>query len=278
MSKKQTQPESLINDLDLKKWKDYDDLLVDSLWIIDQRDKSGAHSNTYHGNFVPQIPNQFIRRFSKKNEIVLDAFLGSGTTLIEAQRLGRNGIGIELLEDIANLASVSIDSEAQKFKGTNQKIIVGDSRRIEFIDDIKRYCDDLGQESVSLIFLHPPYHDIIKFSEDPNDLSQIASLPEFLAAFGDVVVNLENVLKKNGHIVIVIADKYEKSQWIPLGFLVMSEALNRCTSLVLKSTIIKNMSGNRAKINQERLWRYRALSGGYFVFKHEYIFLLKKIR
>ena len=53
------------NDLDLKNWKE-SDINTDSLWIINQRDKSGKHKNIYHGNFIPQIPNQLIRRYTKK--------------------------------------------------------------------------------------------------------------------------------------------------------------------------------------------------------------------
>jgi hypothetical protein len=53
------------NDFDLEKWKNID-LNMDSLWIINERDKSGKHSNFYHGNFVPQIPNHFIQRYTKK--------------------------------------------------------------------------------------------------------------------------------------------------------------------------------------------------------------------
>lgn len=71
-----------INDLNLKNWKEYEDILTDSLWIISERDKSGAHTGEYHGNFIPQIPHQIMRRFTKKGDIVLDTFLGSGTTLI----------------------------------------------------------------------------------------------------------------------------------------------------------------------------------------------------
>jgi len=56
-----------INDFDMKNWKeDCADIITDSLRIINEREKSGKHSNFYHGNFVPQIPNQFIRRFTKK--------------------------------------------------------------------------------------------------------------------------------------------------------------------------------------------------------------------
>ena len=89
-----------INDLDLTDWKNLD-INVDSLWMIDKRDNSGVHSASYHGNFVPQIPNQLLRRFTKQGDFVLDPFLGGGTTLIECQRLKRNGIGIELQEDVA---------------------------------------------------------------------------------------------------------------------------------------------------------------------------------
>ena len=96
--KKYEHPKTTIfNDIDLNNWKDYSDIITDSLWLLGARDKSGAHSGEYHGNFIPQIPHQAILRYTKKREIVLDTFLGSGTTLIECKRLGRHGIGIELL-------------------------------------------------------------------------------------------------------------------------------------------------------------------------------------
>jgi hypothetical protein len=61
-----------INDLDLDCWKEYNDILTDSLWIFDKRDNSGAHSENYWGNFIPQIPNQFLRRFTKQGEWILE--------------------------------------------------------------------------------------------------------------------------------------------------------------------------------------------------------------
>jgi len=97
-----------INDLNLKDWKEYKDILTDSLWLIGERDKSGAHNNVYHGNFIPQIPNQMMRRFTKKGDVILDAFLGHGTTLIESKRLGRHGIGIELIPEVAQAAIKNI--------------------------------------------------------------------------------------------------------------------------------------------------------------------------
>jgi hypothetical protein len=45
--------------------------------------------------------------------------------------------------------------------------------------------------------------------------------------------------------------------------------------MTLKSIIVKNMEGNRAKLNKEGIWRYRALTSDYYIFKHEYIFIFK---
>ena len=60
------QKQNKINDINLNRWKEYDDLLTDSLWLFDKRDTSGVHKADYWGNFIPQIPNQLIRRFTKK--------------------------------------------------------------------------------------------------------------------------------------------------------------------------------------------------------------------
>ena len=106
---------SKINDLNLNRWKEYNDILTESLWILDKRDKSGAHNAGYWGNFIPQIPNQFLRRYTKQGEWILDPFLGSGTTLIECKRLGRNGIGIELLPEVVDIANKNISNEENKF-------------------------------------------------------------------------------------------------------------------------------------------------------------------
>ena len=83
------------NDLDLSKWKE-NDINVDSLWIIKERDKSRKHTNIYHGNFIPQIPNQLIRRYTKENETIFEPFMVSGTTLFECENLNRKYIGFNI--------------------------------------------------------------------------------------------------------------------------------------------------------------------------------------
>lgn len=258
-----------VNDINLLRWKEYDKIITDSLWILDKRDTSGAHLGWYWGNFIPQIPHQMMLRYTKKGDWVLDTFVGSGTTLIECRRLGRNGIGIELNTEVAQKAKELIEKEQNKDNVVTE-VTIGDSRTINIKEILGRY----GINQVQLLIMHPPYHDIIKFSKDKHDLSNARNTEEFLKMFGEAVDNATPYLEKGRYFVLVIGDKYSKGEWIPLGFYCMQEVLDR--GYLLKSIIIKNFEETRAKRNQKELWRYRALVGGFYIFKHEYIMLFKK--
>lgn len=258
-----------INDLNLNRWKEYEDIYVDSLWIIDRRENSGVHTAGYWGNFIPQIPHQMMRRFTKKGEWVLDTFAGAGTTFIEGQRLGRNIIGNELQEDVAEKARRLVASEPNLHNVVTE-IAVGDSTTLDY----RALLQERNQNSVQLIIMHPPYFDIIKFSNDPRDLSNAESVESFLEMMGKVVDNAAPVLDKGRYLVLVIGDKYVKGEWIPLGFMTMNKVLER--GFTLKSIIVKNFEETTGKRQQRELWKYRALVGGFYIFKHEYIFLFKK--
>jgi 16S rRNA G966 N2-methylase RsmD len=261
---------SKINDINLARWKEYDEIITDSLWIFDKRDTSGVHLGWYWGNFIPQIPRQIMLRYTKKGDWVLDAFVGSGTTLIECRRLGRNGIGIELNPEVAEKARELVEKEENKYNVITE-IVIGDSRTI----NIQAILDKYKINRFQLLIMHPPYYDIIKFSKSENDLSNARSLEEFLKMFGEVVDNTAPYLEKGRYFALVIGDKYSKGEWIPLGFYCMNEVLKR--GYLLKSIIVKNFEETRGKRNQKELWRYRALAGGFYVFKHEYIMLFQKI-
>lgn len=257
----------VFNDLILDKWRELE-IWTDSLWIIPERDKTGKHNGFYHGNFVPQIPNQLILRYTKRNEVVFDPFLGSGTTAYEAEKLNRNFIGIDIQKKLVDYVIKNIES-----KNYFLELITGDSTKSDTFEKVKEVLKSHKKKNVQLAILHPPYADIIKFSGLKEDLSNTKSLKEFLEKFAKVLKNTIEILENNRYLAIIIGDKYSAGKWIPLGFYCMNEAQK--LGLTLKSVVIKNIAGNRAKQNKEAIWRYRALTSDYYIFKHEYILIFK---
>jgi DNA modification methylase len=61
------------------------------------------------------LPIWFIKLFSDENDLILDPFLGSGTTCVAAYELNRNYIGIEIKEDYYQIALANIDSLHDNF-------------------------------------------------------------------------------------------------------------------------------------------------------------------
>jgi hypothetical protein len=257
-----------LNDLNLNRWKEYDEVLTDSLWLIDRRDTSGAHEAWYWGNYVPQIPRQLMLRYTQAGDWVLDPFLGSGTTLIECRRLGRHGLGVELNPAVAAQATRVVEDEPNPHSVTTA-IAVGDSAAVDFAALLAPHHID----RVQLVVLHPPYHDIIQFGDQPDDLSNAASVGDFVERFSAVVARALAVLEPGRFLAVVIGDKYEARAWVPLGFYAMQAVMD--LGPALKSIVVKNLNGTRAKRDQQALWRYRALVAGFYLFRHEYIFIFQ---
>ena len=260
------------SDINLKNWKEYGHILTSSLWLFPSRLKEHGHSNEYHGNYIPQIAQQMYERYTKKNDIVLDMFFGSGTSGIEAINMHRRCIGVELKQDL-------VDSVSQKFSQkelvTDVNLICADSTSQDAYEKVKARLEIMGEEKAQFLMLHPPYDDIIKFSDKKEDLSNCESTEEFYNMFEKVAKNGYELLERGRFACLIIGDSYKNSEVQPLGF----ECMNRMRKLgfVLKSTIVKDIQGNeRGKGRTANLWRYRALAGGFSIFNHEYIFVFQK--
>ncbi|HEY3999034.1 MAG TPA: DNA methyltransferase [Candidatus Xenobia bacterium] len=263
------------SDLDLEHWKDYlPELITESLWLLGARDRSGPHMGDYHGNFVPQIPYQVIRRFTKPGEVILDLFSGMGTTLIECRHTGRHGIGVELNPNVVQHSQLRID-EAINDACVTTRVLLGDSTRAETVSNIRTALSDLGATHAHHVILHPPYWDIIGFSQSPDDLSCAPTKPAFLEGFGQVVDTAMSLLAPERFLTLVIGDKYSKGEWVPLGFECMQTCLSK--GLRLKAINVKDIQGNeKGKGRTNNLWKYRALRHGFYIFKHEYVMLFRK--
>ncbi len=61
-----------------------------------ERTKHVHRLHPYLGKFIPQLVEIFLRHYFKKRDSILDPFMGSGTTLIEANVLGIHSAGVEI--------------------------------------------------------------------------------------------------------------------------------------------------------------------------------------
>jgi DNA modification methylase len=233
---------SKVNDLDMTKWRELKEkLLLDSLWIIPRRNNKYG-SQKFHGNFISEIPEQMILRYTKKGEVVWDCFAGSGTTLDVAKELER--------ECIANdLSPIREDIQQGDTKNFNPG------------------------KKVQLVIMHPPYAGIIKFSDKKEDISNVSNGEEFKPLFDACVKNVLKYLEKDRYLCLVIGDYYMKGEYFTLRF----DCMNICrdNGLKLKATIIKNMEGNNNSGKDTNVWIYRMIKGGFYKWKHEYIFLFQ---
>lgn len=178
------------NDLDIENWKEID-LNMDSLWVIPERKKWGKHDNFYHGNFIPQIPEHFIKRYTKKWGWVYDPFLGSATTAVECEELERNIIGIDIQESLIERAKWLIISEK-----IHTHFGVWDSGSEETLGKIQKILKHRDIDGVDLALLHPPYFDIIKFTDRKDDLSNTKNTDHFLESFGKVLKNTHIIFSR----------------------------------------------------------------------------------
>ena len=260
------------NDIDLNNWKEYSHVETGTLWLFPSRAKGLGHKFEYHGNFIPQIAAQLFERYTKPDDVILDMFLGSGTSAIEAVNMNRKIVGVELKEELAKYVEEKF-SPAEKQNSV--QVVNADSGSIEAKEKISLALEQFGKEKAQLLVLHPPYADIIKFSNKKEDLSNCATTEQFIDMFCDVAQNGYDLLEKGRYAALVIGDKYAKGELIPLGFLCM-QIMNEI-GFKTKSIVVKNIEGNEiGKGRAGNLWRYRALAGGFNIFKHEYVIIFEK--
>ncbi len=247
------------NPLNIKNWEPKDfKMEATTMWSFRQRGNWATHSGKYRGNWSPYIPRNLILRYSKEDDVVLDPFLGSGTSLIETKLLKRKGIGIDINPSAVNLAKENL--RFNKNQDYQPDIYQGDSINLHMIED----------ESIDLICAHPPYANIIKYSDNiKGDLSHL-EMEDFLVEISKVAKELFRVLKTNKYCGILIGDTRKNKHIVPLGFRVMEEFLK--AGFVLKENIIKEQHNCKAT----GFWYTRSIEYNFLLIAHEYLFVFRK--
>ncbi len=236
------------------------DLEKTTVWSFKSRGNWATHDGRYRGNWSPYIPRNIILKYTKPGDVILDYFVGGGTTAIEAKLLGRRCIGIDI-----NPAAVKLARENLKFDvpleilGENRiyepEIYIGDARSLKNIKD----------ESIDLICAHPPYAGIISYSmKIEGDLSQL-SMEEYFKEMRRVAKESFRVLKPGKYCVILIGDSRKNKRVVPIGFNVIRIFLE--TGFKLKELIIKRQHNCKTT----GFWFERSLKYNFLLLAHEYL-------
>ncbi|MGM9520512.1 MAG: TRM11 family SAM-dependent methyltransferase [Phascolarctobacterium sp.] len=244
----------------IKKWAPDDfELEMTTMWSFPNRGDWATHDAKWRGNWSPYIPRNILLRYSQENDKVLDQFAGGGTTLVEAKLLNRNIIGLDVNDIALERCREKTNFEVE---GANGKVYIrkADARNLYFIAD----------ESIDLICTHPPYANIIEYSEDiPEDLS-LLKVSDFLGEMKKVAAESYRVLKKDKFCAILMGDTRQKGHMIPMSFEVMK--IFQDAGFRLKELIIKQQHNCRAT----GYWKTNSVKYNFLLIAHEYLFVFKK--
>ncbi|NLI59577.1 MAG: methyltransferase domain-containing protein [Clostridium sp.] len=232
-----------------------------TMWSFPKRGNWATHDAKWRGNWSPYIPRNIILRYSSEGNLLLDQFAGGGTTLVEAKLLNRNIIGIDVNDVALNRCREKVDFEHDSIVG-NVSIHKGDARNLDFISD----------ESIDLICTHPPYANIIKYSEGmdiPSDLSNYG-VKQFLVEMKNVASESYRVLKKGKFCAILMGDTRQKGHIVPMGFEVMK--IFETVGFKTKEIIIKEQHNCKAT----GFWKTNSVKYNFLLIAHEYLFIFRK--
>lgn len=230
---------------------------TNTVWSFPNRGKWATHDSKYRGNWSPYIPRNLIVRYSKEGDTVLDPFVGGGTTAVEAKLTHRNFIGLDI-----NPTAVRISTEKCEFNfdtDVTTTIICGDARKT-----------DLNNDSVDLICAHPPYADIIHYSENIEGDLSLLPIKSFLFEIGKVAEECYRVLKKDKYCAILMGDTRKKGMVQPLAFETMR--VFELAGFKAKEIIIKEQHNCKAT----GFWKTNSLKHNFLLLAHEYLFVFKK--
>lgn len=222
-----------------------------SVWLTGQypsrdlrRGRYTPESMQHPGKMIPTIARYAIRTYTAPGEVVLDPMAGIGTTIVEAMRLGRTGIGVEYEPEWAARAADNVRYTQQAGAPGHGEIYTGDSTRLPTLVP----AGLRGQ--VALVITSPPYgssvhgravtpgrgsgkvrriHDI--YGSDPRNLAY-RSYDELVDGFTDILAGCRTLLRPGGHIVITARPYRRHGELIDIPGMVEAAGINAGLDLV----------------------------------------------
>lgn len=204
-------PRNKLNDLTGKEWLK----LTKSYWTS-EKTKEDKFAYKHPAPFLIKDVEKLISLFTKKSMVVIDPFVGVGTTLVACNNLGRRGLGIDLSQEYCDLSQKRLNILKAN---EGQSIICGDS-----LKEVKKI-----KQKIDYCVTSPPYHNILKnngnglrakssnyrsgsrtgvdyYSDDPNDLGNQKGYLDFIKLFGKIMLEVKKKMKKGAYMSIIISD------------------------------------------------------------------------
>ncbi|EFW38615.1 DNA methyltransferase [Treponema phagedenis] len=178
--------------------------------------------------FPIAMAKRVIEQFTHRGELVLDPFVGSGTTLLAAQDLNRNAIGFDLKQEYVDLSNSRIAAPPAECR----------CKQIAICDDARNIANRIAPCTVKLAFTSPPYANILnrkrknksrrgdlrqneqfgkveQYSQDPNDLGTLEA-DDFEKAIAAIFAQMKPVFQEKAHVLINITDAWIDGKRVPL--------------------------------------------------------------
>jgi DNA modification methylase len=216
------------------------------VWQIFYESRDTRDKNLHPATFPISLAKKVISLFTHEGELVLDPFVGSGTSLVAAQDLNRNAVGFDLQEKYVDLC-------AKRLASNN---LFNQAQQVAIQDDALHIPNYLEQGSVGLIWTSPHNANLLnrkrknksrrdrnneqldkveQYSQDPRDLGTMP-LDEYAHAMGDIYEKLLPLLRPKGHCVINVPDMWWENQRITIHVSLIDELRRR--GYELRNTII----------------------------------------
>lgn len=218
------------------------------VWRFGFENRDIRDKTLHPATFPIALAKKCIELFTHKGELVLDPFVGSGTTLVAAHDLDRNAVGFDLQEKYTKLAESRLNTD-NLFNSSKQVAVCDDSR------NISKY---FAPGTLSLILTSPPYANLLnrkrlnksrrgverkneqylkveQYSQDSRDLG-ILSLEDYANQMAHIYGRLLPLLRPKAHCVINVPDMWWENQRITIHIAVV-EALRK-VGYELRNTII----------------------------------------
>lgn len=250
-----------------------------TVWSFPRRWNRLTHNSKYRWNWSPEVVRNLILRYSKEWDYLLDPMIWGWTTAIESKLLWRNLICYDINPEAIKLTESLLDFESIWLEQINDCLEKNNLKKnkwwkIKVINhDAREKNKDLKNESIDFVLMHPPYADIIKYSEwkIKEDLSNILDIDKFCDEIEKVALESFRVLKTWKYCAVLMWDTRREKMYIPLAFKVMERFLK--VWFFLKEDIIKVQHNCKATW----FWVKKSKDFNFLLIMHEHLFIFKKV-